>query len=221
MKIDSSNAAHVCYSDFYQLRYATNSSGTWVTNDVGTAQTSPGTLDCSLVLDSSGKAHVSYIDPQADRLLYATNQSGSWAIEVVEQDMGANVYAGTGTAIAVDSTGGVHITYHDPDGDRDLKYATNQAGAWVVETLDGSGEVGLDSAIAIDPAGNLHVSYVDATNGRLKYTSNKSGTWESFAIDSVYPYSETSIAVDSTAMIHIAYSAPTARIRHATNRDYD
>jgi hypothetical protein len=221
LKIDASNAAHVCYSDFYQLRFASNRSGSWIVSDIGAAQTTPGNLNCNLALDSAGKIHLSYIDPQADRLLYATNRSGSWDIEVVEQDMSANAIAGTGTSIAVDGAGDVHISYHDFDGDKDLRYATNQSGAWVIETLDSADDVGIHSAIAIDMSGNLHISYGDTTNGKLKYATNKSATWKSYSIDSAHSLPETSIAVDSTGKIHISYSGPTSSVNYATNRDYD
>ena len=126
-----------------------------------------------------------------------------------------------GTSIVVDATDSVHISYHDYNGNKDLKYASNQSGVWVVETLDSTGDVGRNSAIAIDLAGNLHVSYGDATNSKLKYANNTSGAWKLYTIDNASPWPKTSIAVDSTNKIHISHSGINPSIKHSTNRSYE
>jgi|GEM_PF-5145481 len=51
---------------------------------------------------------------------------------------------------------------------------TVNAGAWVIETVDSTGRVGLFTSIAVDSSGNPHISYFDESNRYLKgiITSN-------------------------------------------------
>ncbi len=40
-----------------------------------------------------------------------------------------------------------------------------------------------DTSIAIDSNDDVHISYRDATNGDLKYATDKSGSWVTTSID--------------------------------------
>ena len=63
-------------------KYATNVSGSWVATTVDSSgQVGEYT---SIALDSSGKAHISYLDDTNYGLKYATNASGSWVATTVD-----------------------------------------------------------------------------------------------------------------------------------------
>ena len=166
--LDSAGKAHISYyeadygdddDNFVHLKYATNSSGTWTTTTVD----SSGDVgrDTSIALDSSNKAHISYLDSDNYDLKYATNASGTWVTTTVDSSWGF-------TSIALDSYGKVHISYYT----RDLKYATNASGTWVMTVVDSVDDVGGYTSIAMDKSDKAHISYYDWTNNALKYAAN-------------------------------------------------
>ncbi len=82
---------------------------------------------------------------------------------------------------------------------------TQLEGAWKIEIIE-QDKVGTTSSIAIDSSDKIHICYYDETNKNLKYTTNKSGSWDSSVIDSSEDVGNPcSIAVDSNDKIHIAY----------------
>ncbi len=114
------------------------------------------------------------------------------------------------TSIALDSSGGPHISYFDRIN-LNLKYARQLLPwLWVTETVDSAGRVGEFSSLALDPSGYPHITYLDfvAMNNRdLKYARKlPGGGWKAETVDSEgdvgwFP----SIAVDSSGQPHISY----------------
>ncbi len=73
----------------------------------------------SLVLDSSGNPHISYVTNRA--LKYAVLAESAWSIQTVDQT--GNVGYLTYTSLALDSSNNPHISYRDATNG-DLKYAS-------------------------------------------------------------------------------------------------
>ena len=225
--LDSSGNVYISYYAYQEdsrhdgdCKYATNVSGSWVATTVDSSgQVGEYT---SIALDSSGKAHISYLDDTNYGLKYATNASGSWVATTVDS---GTYYVGEYTSIALDSSGKAHISYYDAtttkeyEPKRDLKYATNASGAWVTTTVDGSERVGEYTSIALDSSGKAHISYFDDTNDDLKYATNASGAWVTTTVDSSGEVGEyTSIALDSSGKVHISYyGGYGGGLKYATN----
>ena len=112
------------------------------------------------------------------------------------------------TSIVLSPSGRAHMAYYDYTSS-DLRYTTNESGAWdsVGVNVDTVGnKVGEYASIDIDSVGYLHISYYDRTNGDLKYATNLSGMWQTDTLDSggnVGLY--TDIAVDDADTVHISY----------------
>jgi hypothetical protein len=74
LAVDSNGSVHISYYDEtnLDLKYATNSSGTWVTSTID----STGDVGryTSIALDTNNKVHISYYDLTNGKLKYATNQ---------------------------------------------------------------------------------------------------------------------------------------------------
>src|SRR3972149_8149162 len=172
--IDTSGNPHVAYGG-KNLYYAYYDGSAWRNE---TVDSSYGVGEYpSIVADTSGKVHISYLDDTNGDLKYATNASGSWVTTVVDSD------GGWDTSIALDASGKSHISYYDVTNS-DLKYATNASGSWVTTTVDNSETVGWYTSLALDTLGKIHISYYDITNEDLKYATNTSGSWVTSTVDS-------------------------------------
>jgi hypothetical protein len=204
--IDTNDRVHISYLDFANedLKYATNANGSWacfILDSLGSVG-----FDTSIAVDSNDHVHISYGDWTNDDLKYATNAGGSWAYFTLDS-VGQ---VGYDTSIALDSNDNVHISYHD-ETNACLKYATNSGGSWEYFTVDNAGEVGLSTSIAVDSGDNVHIAYrdySDFSDGDLKYAAtNASGSWVTRTLYSTGDVGyDTSIAVGSNGLVHIAFS---------------
>ncbi len=186
---DSNGKLHISYAHYdavgtgdMDLKYATNTSGAWVTAIVDGAGAPVVGLYSSLAVDSNNKIHISYQDTDNAYLKYATNTSGAWVTATIDSTGSTGRY----TSIAIDSSNKVYITYYNAT-DQDLKYITNASGAWVTSTIDSTGNVGSYASMEIDSSNKLHNAYYDGTNGNLKYTNNTSGSWFIKTVDAGNP----------------------------------
>jgi hypothetical protein len=83
---------------------------------------------------------------------------------------------------------------------------TNAGGAIPSTVIDSTGDVGEYSSIVIDSYGFKHISYFDATNTKLKYATDKSGSWVHTTVNTNTQMGKyTSIAIDSEGYVHISY----------------
>ncbi len=150
-------------------------------------------------------------------LFYATNAAGTWVFESVDGGWLVGKYP----SIALDASGKAHLVYSASPlngGAPGVRYATNAAGTWAVQTIEAVH--GIDTAIAVSTAGVAHVSYYYGTfSGGLTYATNAGGSWVSEVLDRGAATGQyTSIALDGDGRPHIAYyDNAHADLRHATN----
>lgn len=132
--LDSLDAPHITYvvegEDYSQLKLATRSGGSWtnITVDEGPLDIFP-----SIAIDSSDQVHLcySYTPGDSATLIYAQESGGSWLKSTVEYFEANLPYLGR-SSIALDSVGGIHISYvrgqmSNFDSGGGIKYATNSS----------------------------------------------------------------------------------------------
>ena len=218
--VDSNNNVHISYykgqdllgGSAYDLKYATNASGAWVTTTIDSTGT-VGTYT-SLAIDSNDNVHISYRD-EGNGLKYATNASGSWVTTVIDSN------SAQFTSLALDSNDKVHISYYE-GANSALKYATNASGSWATTIIDNGGIgilVGWYSSIVVDFSNDkVHISYWDFTNSALKYATNASGAWAYLTVDnSGYVGQYSSIDVDVNSKAHISYFNNVGSLKYASD----
>ena len=163
------------------------------------------------MIDSSDNIHIAFYDRGIEGLMYATDQSGTWVITMVDNTGGASGTTGGQPSIAMDSTGTIHIVHRDVDA-LGIRHSTcsntcSSSSSWSNSALESAGNVGQQSSLVIDSQDHLHVTYYDNGNSALRYATNTSGSWVFTNLDiegSVGLFS--SIALDTDDNIHILYS---------------
>ncbi len=163
----------------------------------------------SLFVDGQGNAHVSFYDTVENGISYATDESGAWRQELVEEH--PNIQHES--SITLDSSGSVHISYNF---NLRLKYATNASGNWTNQFVDNSFQVDLRSSIAVDPQGYVHIAYWNYSSMELLHARNTFGYWSLEAVDCpTYPGASRFILIDDDGAIHISYLKSTQTLIHA------
>ncbi|MGB2346789.1 MAG: putative Ig domain-containing protein, partial [Candidatus Poseidoniaceae archaeon] len=213
--IDSNGFKHISYYGGGDLKYATDTSGSWV---VTTVDTSARRESTSIAIDSNDAVHISY--QGSGNLKYATCSSScatasNWDLVSVDT---TSTNVGEYGSIAIDSNDTIHISYFD-NGNNDLKYATcsngcTSASNWTNVSVYTTGVVGMFTSIAIDSNDALHVAFWNRTSGHtgfLRYATCSSDCTNTSNWNDVYiatyisGYGFTSLAIDSNDAVHISY----------------
>ncbi len=166
------------------LKYATcltncTLAGSWTRVLVDT----PDGQYSSITVDGDGRRHISYRGVIGGRsvLRYATcltncGTAGNWQKLTID---GTNGAAKSGTSLAVDANGVLHIGYQTGSSlltSSDLKYARcaadcTNSGSWRTITVDTLGDAGRDPSIAVGGNFRIHISHWDRATGDLDYAS--------------------------------------------------
>src|SRR5262245_29175674 len=125
----------------------------------------------------------------------------------------------SGTAIAVDRSGGVHIAYAAGPS-VGLQYARRAGQGWQVESVGAPDDPGPDiagfpwdrkPAIAVDARGAVHIIY--STSAGIRHAVRGAGIWTTETLDPA-GHGSSAIAIAPGA-VHVAYTASDG-LRHAT-----
>jgi len=213
LAVDASGGVHISYYDgiHHTINYAYRpSSGGWSHYTIVKTGTY-GSSDNAIAVDADHGVYILFFNDT--NLQYAYKPSGgSWTISTGISGAGTTCQ---GLSLAIEESGGyryLHVGYSVSIwwGTPNLKYATKRLpyGAWNIETVDWSGEVGYRNTIALDSEGSVHMSYRRGTYySILRYAYKpKDGTWTNYTVDSqaqtgVY----NSLALDPYDGVHISY----------------
>lgn len=160
LALDGTSQAHALYlagPTEIGLRYATNATGTWVSESV----TSNWIRCLALALDAGGTPHALWTD-DSNNLLHAVRQgAGNWPAESLDS------YC-FGPSLAIEPDGDLHVSYLQYALDQ-LRYAKRSAGLW--EVLPVAAASWSPSALALDAQGHVHIAYFDGADA--KYVTNR------------------------------------------------
>ncbi|MCG3256617.1 MAG: hypothetical protein KAU62_11045 [Candidatus Heimdallarchaeota archaeon] len=220
----------------------------WTTTEVVSTESTGSSYVPSLVVDSAGDVHIAWSDVtdyagaggELDifyKFWNATSESWNTTV-VVSTESVADSYD---PSIAVDSTGNVHIAWEDltdyagSGTDRDIFYKRWDASSssWtlteVVFTI--STEHAYDPSLVSDYAGNIHIAWHENTDyagagtdtdifyKRWDASTSSWTTTEVVSTESTGSSAVSSLAVDSTGNVHIAWEDFTDYAGSGIDRD--
>lgn len=184
-------------------------------------------FNTSLLVDGSGQLHLAYADLTDLDLKYATcvadcTTAANWTATTVDDAGSAVSFA----SLALDGSGGLHLTYHISNTS-DIKYAAcadacTTPGNWSTGVVGTAGSFGPFGSLTVGENGRLHAGYYDPTSGELKYATcggdcTTAANWTSVGVDQTLGGGSASIAVDGTGRLHVSYVHPTsADLKYAT-----
>lgn len=227
--IDSQNHVHIAYTTSVEghLKYISNTTGSWVKEDIWTPY-HPYDVDdeLSLAVDSAGKAHIAYykhIQQNRGSLNYVTNASGEWH-NTIQVDGSNTVDAGKSPSIKISSSQRIYIAYRDVTNHQIKLASKSPAGEWQTES---TGVDGYSPALALDNGGIPHISYLIKNpagdfeyDGDLKHLKKAIGRWQDEMVDANRNVRlARSIAGASAAKARIVYTVleGTTAVYYATN----
>ena len=193
LAIDASDNLHIGYRRDNDIRYATNSSGSWTYEFV---DTNSGIPYVSLALTTAGSPRIA---AYSTHLIYATRGPSNWTIEDIRY--GENIYP----SLAFDSSDNPFVAYQRSG--EGLLCADKLGGSWASTSVH-SGNVGRYASLAIADDGTRYIAYYDSYDLWLAIWNGSS--WSYSVVDDGGPADnrvgqECSLALDSAGNPHISY----------------
>ena len=218
--VDSNGHVHVVYINGgnYKIMHAEFDGSMWNTAEVDSCAGNY-CWDAHMVIDDNDELHVAY-SAQGEKLVYQHYDGQDWNGGVVSPSAR---FAPVG--IAVDSNNLPHISYSQTGQwcGNGLRLASYDGSAWTTQSIDSGSNKGCDSSIVIDENDHIYIAYQDRDNSKLKFATNKSGSWLSYSPDAssfgnnMYPGYATSLAMDEQGQFHIAhYDSDNEDLRYST-----
>jgi hypothetical protein len=212
--VDPSNTPHMSYSFWYKpihslfprfyLFHATYTSKSWqmeLLNSDG--------RDSSLVLDTTGRGHVSYTIQYIGGLYgpygglgYAQQIGTEWHMQTIET-IGDSI-----STLALDSNDRPHIGYYNREQGA-LKYAHWDGQRWQIEIIDQLNYSPQAIAFVVDATNHIHVSYY-RPDGNLIYAYRTNCGWQRQVVSDVATTDRfVALQVTSTGWPVLVYSDTT------------
>jgi hypothetical protein len=180
------------------------------------ADTSGDPSSPSLVIDSAGVLHAGWYRASDGNVRHGRRApDAGWTTGTVD-DVGDG---DPDPAIAMGPGDGPYFAYRENVAD-ELRWATNESGAWVHEAVDSAGTPGMKNAMAVEADGTVHVAYVDAWDrDTLEHAWRAGGVWTLETIDAAGATGhDVAIALDADGAVHAVYAElGDEDLRYATN----
>ena len=217
--VDSNGHVHIVHAsgNNYQFTHSVYDGSSWTPTSIKNCEGSYcwGT---HMVIDDNDELHAAY-STNTGLVVYMHYDGSSWASTQVSTSGKVGP-----VGIALDSNNHPHISFvasgqYCGNG---LRLASFDGTGWTTNTIESGSNKGCDSAIVIDGNDHAYIAYQDRSQSKLKFATNKSGSWIPYAPDTggfgvAYPGYYSSLAMDDQGQFHIAhYDSDNDDLRYST-----
>ena len=219
MAIDSNGHVHIVHAsgDGYAFTHSVYDGSSWTPTAIKNCEGSY-CWDTHMVIDDNDELHAAY-STNTNKVVYMHYDGSSWTSTQVS----ASAKVGP-VGIALDSNNHPHISFVASGSycGNGLRLASFDGSGWTTNSIDSGSNKGCDSAIIIDGNDNAYIAYQDRGQSKLKFATNKSGSWITYAPDTggyniAYPGYYSSLAMDHQGQFHIAhYDSDNDDLRYST-----
>jgi hypothetical protein len=158
LELDSQGYPHIVYNNA-GLRFAYQDQNGW---HFALVDNSLDVHASALALDSSGVAHIAYVESISNTLNYAYQDQGAWITEDI-----SGVKTDSFISLKLDANDVPYIAFYGLlDGDMMLTHRTGTG--WTNEIVDRNGDVGKFASLIVAEDGSMDISYYDVTNSDLR-----------------------------------------------------
>ena len=203
----SNGRLHALVTSGTKVVYATDATGSW-TNEQLSAQA--GSVTSGMAVDSAGTIHVVYPGP-GGKLLYSTKSGSSWSSEEIEPGDTSIDYS---SALRIDTNGVPHIAWAErvTSTVAALRYATKPGSTWIVESPNGSADVGTDPVrLDLDGNGIPHIAAGDPLT--IARRTGPSAWQVEKPLTGIYP----AFALDGSGKRHLAVQGASFTLLYLTD----
>jgi hypothetical protein len=205
--VDTWGFAHILFTQSTdsgrQLRYATNRSGEWAVTELAIELHPEREARADLAVDAQGHAHIAWRLAFSPGISYATNASGFWVRELVE-DIDGNT-----PVLTIDPVGRPHLLY--AYGLWYAHHAVKQNGTWAIDGVGAS--VGNAIDLKVDRAGKLHALLDRSQNPKIVHATLPAGgrTWSYTPIlglegqAGATALTKSALGLDAAGTVHVGY----------------
>jgi len=142
------------------LKYARWTGTSWTFEMIEGPGANVGPWGLSLKLDATDTAHVGY--HTGEDIKYARRAPAGWQSQVIVANTGSEV------SLALDASGNPHLSFQ-AGLNEDVKYASWNGTAWVIETVEAYGQVGWYTSLAFGPDNKPRIAYMDDLNDSVRF----------------------------------------------------
>ena len=220
--VDSSNNIHITWYDKrdgnYEIYYTKlDNNGNTLVDDTRLTDDPAYSKQPSIAVDSSNNIHITWYDKRDGNYeIYYTKLDNNGNTLVDDTRLTDDPAYSKQPSIAVDSSNNIHITWYDKrDGNYEIYYTKldNNGNTLVDDTrlTDATGD-SKNPSITVDSSGNVHIAWHDKRSGYNEiYYTKLSNSGATLVDDTQLTYVGnycwySSIAVDSSGNVHIAWS---------------
>ncbi len=181
----------------------------WVNGQEWSVKSIASGVKPDVVVDSKGQVHIGFLSEAVQGFLAHADLSDTANIRI--DTIEKSYYYGP-MAMAINADDRIALAVHDHITENEKVCQQTATGRWDCVNIEDFGHDGWDNHLVFDNEGNLYTSSIDPSTG-VEFSWRINNVWNRASLPTArFTYGHgTTVALDSTGRVHIAYHDPEAK----------